>query len=163
MRRVLLLAVVSTLGCSTLTDLNVGYQRSLTASRNAVGVNVSSGAGTSSDSGVGFQIRTKFGPEMGQVGGGMHGYVSTGGKFLGLSQGFDNAAYVRVGADALQVGTAEGHGSVSILCPYFDVGWIIPNPGLTLSISSQYDWRLSSAKNDLWIGAFLGFGFASRM
>ncbi len=162
MRRLLLACLFGSLGCSSLTDLNVGYQRSLNAGRNAVGVNASSGAG-SSDGGLGFQVRTKFGSEVKQVGAGLHGYLATGGKFLGLSQGFENAAYVRLGADVLQVGVAEGHGSVSLMSPFLDVGWIIPNPGVSLSLSTQYDLRLSSAKNDFWIGAFLGFGFASRL
>lgn len=158
------LAIVASgaLGCSSLLDLGVGYQRSVNVRRSAVGIDASLGAG-GREGGYGYQARAKLGSEIQQVGVGIHGYALEGGRFLGLQRGFQTAVFARGGVDLLQVGVAEGHGNVGLLCPFVDVGWLITNPGITLSASAQYDLRLSSARNDLWIGAFVGFGFAPAL
>jgi hypothetical protein len=136
-------------GCSGLLEMNAGYQRSLSRDdgKHGVGLNVSSGLGAR-EGGFGAHARAKFGETINQVGVGAHGYVTSGGEFRDLPFQFDSAVYARFGADLLQVGAAEGHGSVGLMCPFFDLGVIIPNPGLSLSASAQYDWRLSSARND---------------
>lgn len=158
MRQLVPFLFVASTGCSALTDINAGYLRSVTAERGALGIHASSGAGDR-DSGLGMQARAKIGGSIGQLGVGGHLYALSGGRYSWPFQ-FESAAYVRAGMDLLQVGVAEGHGSAGVLCPFVDVGWLVSNPGIVLSVSSQYDWRLSSAKNDLWIGAFIGFGFA---
>ncbi len=152
-------------GCSGLAVLEGGYARSVSTSRNAVQVNAHAGFGSEltaggNGSGAGFQLRTKFGTDLAQVGVGPHFYLLTAGQFLGLSKGWASAGFLRAGVDLLQLGAIDGHGNVGIFSPYADLGWLVMNPGISLSVGAHYDVRLSSAKNDLWLGAAIGFGFA---
>lgn len=166
MRQAVVLGCALTVaGCSGLAVLDAGYARSVSTSRNAVQVDAHAGFGSEltaggNDSGAGFQLRTKFGSDLAQVGVGPHFYLLGAGRFLGLSKGWSSAGFLRAGVDLLQLGAIDGHGNVGIFSPYADLGWLVMNPGVSLSVGAHYDVRLSSAKNDLWLGAAIGFGFA---
>ncbi len=150
-------------GCSGLLDLNGGYLHSFSRKRggDGAGLNYDIGVG-GPDAGGGMQIRTKFTGAVAEGGVGVHGYAISGGNLKTiLPPSFDDALFVRAGADVLQVGRVEGHANVGTMCPFLDVGMIVPSPGVELSAGLAYDWRLSSAKNDLWAGVFLGFGFGA--
>jgi len=145
--------VASSSACSTLVELNGGYAHSTTRGRGAVDFYGGVGNG-------GFQARTKFSSQVSQVGAGVHGYGLWGGDIL--SNRLKEAAFVRGGVDVLQVGVVEDHGSVGVFCPFLSTGVLVPNPGFTLGANVGYDWRLSSAKNDVWVGATLGLGAAAQ-
>lgn len=165
MRPIALAVIAATSGCSGLVTLEGGYARSVVGSeRGAVRVEAHAGMGSEAvvgggGSGVGYQVRTKFGRDLVQVGVGPHAYLLGGGRFLGLEHGWQSAVFLRGGVDLLQFGALDGHGNVGIFSPYVDLGWLIVNPGVSLSVGAHYDVRLSSARNDLWLGAALGFGF----
>lgn len=163
-RVVLALSLFVLTGCSGLFEMNGGYQRSFSRDegKHGVGINVNGGFGAR-EGGMGVHARAKFGSAVNQLGLGAHGYVLSGGEFEKLPFQWAPAGFVRFGADVVQLGAAEGHGNVGLFCPFFDVGMLISNPGISLSASAQYDVRLSSARNDLWVGAFLGFGFAPKL
>lgn len=157
------LALGST-GCSALADVNGGYVRSFTRPRggDGAGFNYDVGAGDY-DGGVGYHLRTKFTREVAQGGLGLHVYALNGGNLRDLlGATFDDAVFVRGGADLIQVGRIEGHGNFSTACPFAEIGFVAPNPGLELTAGMAYDWRLSSARNDVWAGVFVGTAFAGK-
>lgn len=154
-------------GCSTLVELNGGYVNTFGSQRGrgGAGFNFSAGAGDSSG-GAGAHVRTKFAPDVKQVGVGAHAYVLSGGKLdvtwlPPFVRGIGAGAYARLGADLVQFAKVDDRFSFGTMSPLIDLGLLIPP--LTLGTSLEYDLRLNSLPNDVYWGIFLGLGLGAKL
>ncbi|MBX3181707.1 MAG: hypothetical protein KIT72_12420 [Polyangiaceae bacterium] len=153
-RGCVMLGALALMGCTAYGELSSGYVHSVTGhpGRQGLGLHASAGYG-SGDSGIGVSSRARITEAVQQVGAGTH---------LFLLEGESPIWYGRLGMDAFQIGRVDERFNVNVASPYFDWG-VFALGWMSLSLTVQYDWRLSDAGNDVWLGALFGIGRAERV
>lgn len=145
---------VALVGCTSFAELSSGYVHSVTGHPGRQGVGLqASGGYADGDVGIGVSSRVRITEEVQQLGVGNHLFVLTGEGPIG---------YGRLGLDVLQLGRVDRRFNVNVASPYLDVGLFTGN-WLSVNLTTQYDWRLSDAGNDLWLGLFFGLGQVVRV
>ncbi len=149
-----MLGAFALMGCTAYAEMSSGYVQSVTGhpGRQGLGLHASAGYG-SGDSGMGVSSRARITEEVQQIGAGTH---------LFLLEGESPIWYGRLGMDAFQIGRVDERFNVNVASPYLDLG-VFAVSWLSFNVTAQYDWRLSDAGNDVWLGAFFGIGHAERV
>ena len=164
MRQLVSLLALGSIGCSSLSTVQGGYQQpydeDVAPGHRGTTINVHMGQGTPDvPVGLDMSLRMKFGADQGQwaIGGGL--YAFTPPATVG--------AFGRAGINALQFEIWDRSFVFGMGSPWAEAGlYILPNGhhlggfAVTVSASTGYDFRFGGTAPDTgWWSAMIGFGF----
>lgn len=154
-------------GVSLLSNAEAGYAHALGKSpeESAVAINAKSGAGFKlpllppifgdDTSGIGYSVRTKLGPHMGQGALGTFAY-----RLIPLDSKQDQTLYLTAGISWLQLESVRGQFGYSLLSPSGGLGMAVAPLHMTFAVEAEYDWRFNDVPNTGYILFMAGWGSA---